>query len=100
MGENIHETEPKFRKCVIKRTVGPSEHAIRNMQPLAEQRKKQRKFYGLGKENITQSFIYLHESHFFKAAISKGVAVGEEPVAGEDGGSLPDDLRFLLETPG
>lgn len=70
----------EVQKCVIKRTVRPSQHAIRNMQPLAEQRKKQRKVYGLGeREYYTKFYLFtlvtfLQSSYIHRSSSRRGAS--------------------------
>ena len=53
------------------------------------------------KQKKTTEFISIHTSSIsFGVVISKTAAAAEETVAREGGGSLPDDQRALLETPG
>lgn len=77
-----------------------SEHAVRSIQPLAEQRKKLWKVYGLVEEKIHKVYIYSHQSCFFLVVISKTTTAADEAVEGGSEGSLTDDHHGLLETPG
>lgn len=85
---------------MIKKTAGPLNMQLEIFNLWQSRGKKWWKVYGLVEEKIHKVYIYSHSSHFFGIVISKTTAAAEETVAWEGGGSLPDDQRALLETPG
>lgn len=69
-------------------------------QPWQSRGKKEWKVCGLVEEKIHRVYIYSHSSRFFGVVISKITTAAVETIACEGGGSLPDDERAPLKTPG